>query len=191
MHACCVCFAFPLWSKHSAKEVDINTNTNKRSLTYINLQLVGFLAFCLLSHILVYILVSIIFFKSAVCINLASFHQLPAPMSLPPTEVTSTLCPHSELTKRGNQEEADLGSHQCLQHVVVATLPSRHAHLHRDHRKPEPHKGGHGNKHSIELQLLRKCRNLRCFRDGDAGRDQGQRGHLVRQACCWLTSEVY
>ena len=46
VYACCVCFVFPLWSKHSAKETDINTNTNKRSLTYhINLQLVGFLAF--------------------------------------------------------------------------------------------------------------------------------------------------
>ena len=178
---------FALWCKHSVKEVDINTNTNNRPLTYhINLQLVGFLAFCLLSHILV----NIIFFKSAAFINLASFHQVPASRSLPPTKVTLTLCPHSELTKRGNQEEADLGSHQRLQHVVVATLPSRHAHLHRDHRKPEPHKGGHGNKHSIELQLLGKGRHLGCFGDGDAGRDQRQRGHLVRQACCRLTSEV-
>ena len=44
---------------------------------HINLQLVGFLAFCLLSRILVYIMLNITLFKSAACIDRACFRQLP------------------------------------------------------------------------------------------------------------------
>ena len=48
-------------------------------LCHINLQLVGFLAFCPLSCISVYIMVSIALFKSAACTELACSHQLHCP----------------------------------------------------------------------------------------------------------------
>ena len=46
----------------------------------IRLLLIGFIAFCLLSHILVYIMLSVILFNSAACIDLACFHQLACDM---------------------------------------------------------------------------------------------------------------
>ena len=44
---------------------------------HIRLWLIGFLAFCLLSHVLVYNMLSIILFRSAAYIDLACFRQLP------------------------------------------------------------------------------------------------------------------
>ena len=41
-----------------------------------DLQLVGCLAFCVRSRTVEYIMVSIVLFKSAMCIDLACFHQL-------------------------------------------------------------------------------------------------------------------